>query len=172
MPEITIEPSTVYNFDVGWLPYYTDVMLLIVVLLCMAVIVVMIFLEWPTVPAVCLTTALFIMFIVSVVIDQVYAPNEQREERITAQLTQHHNEIDNAVQDWLDDYDIELTELCQSTYSKQNRNSSVVIHPLDAEETVVCGTGTQDSIHIVDNEHIVQATLTKHGKLQLSMVMR
>lgn len=172
MPEVTIEPTTVYSFDVGWLPYYTTISLLIPAVLVLAFLIVMTSLEQPMVPATCIVIAIIAVFVVSIGTYKVYDPNQKYEERITAQLTQHHDEIDNAVQDWLDDYDIELSALCQSTYSKQDRNSSVVIHPLDAEETVVCGTGTQDSIHIIDNEHIVQATLTRQGKLQLSMAIR
>lgn len=40
------------------------------------------------------------------------------------------------------------------------------------EDFNVCGTGTQESIHVIDDRRVVQATLTRQGTLQLAMVMQ
>ena len=169
---ITTMPITVYQFDVGWLAYYPLVCFLTLFIIILGIVFNLFFTEKPEIPTIYLVAVFVLVSSMFAVIELSQHPKEQREERITAQATEHRDEIDHAVQDWLDDYDIELSTLCQNTYSQQSHGDSVTIQPLDVEDTAVCGTGTQDSIHIIDNEHIVETTLTQQGKLQLFMLMR
>lgn len=163
--DITIEPDTLYHFDLGWLAHYDTTILAVITILCAIAAIALLYVK-HSVKVLCAITFGFVVLTSAVIVaGHAYDPDKHRDQRITAQTIQHRDEIDHVVQDWLNDYGIQLSTLCQNAYS-----DSVAVHPIDIHDTVVCGTGPKESIHVIDNRRVIQATLTRQGELQLAMI--
>ena len=164
---IIIEPSTIYQFDLGWLAHYETIVFAVFAVLLVAAIIAMLCAS-NSVKTLCAITLTFIVCTTTLLVtESTYNTHEHRKQRIAAQSAEHRDKIDHAVQTWLNYHGVEHSTFCQNAYS-----DSVAVHPINVDNTIVCGTGTQESIHVIDDRRVVQATLTQHGTLQLSMIMQ